>query len=329
MSQSNIKRLTRLLNLVSALQSGKGINADGLAETCGISRRTVFRDIESLKSAGVPIDYNNSNKQYRLDSTHYLPPTNFTLKESLALILLIERSAPIGPGSFSQAAREAANKIELTLPVAERDKLRELTSSISVQPPPTNPLDSQGQAYDVFFQASLSRQAVQMQYGCQTDYETIKTELNPYHMAFHQRSWFVIGYSSLHEEIRTFNLGRVFDAKLLDREFEIPPSFSIEKHFGNAWGMIKDDGPDQIVRLRFSSLVAKNVSEVSWHPKQKFEFNEDGSLEYQVKVSGLREIVWWIMGYGDQVEVIGPAKLRKQVALRYRNAVKLYEDDLD
>lgn len=118
MSQSNIKRLTRLLNLVSALQSGKGINADGLAETCGISRRTVFRDIESLKSAGVPIDYNNSNKQYRLDSTHYLPPTNFTLKESLALILLIERSAPIGPGSFSQAAREAANKIELTLPVA-------------------------------------------------------------------------------------------------------------------------------------------------------------------------------------------------------------------
>ncbi len=328
MSQSNIKRITRLLNLVSELQSGKEMNADSLAEACNVSRRTVFRDIESLKSAGVPIDYNGSNKHYRLDSTHYLPPTNFTLKEALALILLIERATPIGPGSFAQAAREAANKIELTLPIADREKLRQLISTITVQPPPTNPLDTQSQAYDVFFQASLCHQAVRMRYGCQTDYEDIETEIEPYHMAFQQRSWFVVGFSSLHDEVRNFNLSRVLEAQLLEREFKIPSTFNIEKHFGNAWGMIKGDGPDQMVRLRFSPLVAKNVSEVVWHPKQKFEFNEDGSLEYQVKVSGLREIVWWIMGYGDQVEVIGPAKLRKEVAIRYQSAAKLYEDDV-
>lgn len=327
MAQSNIKRVARLLNLVSTLQSGKGLNADGVAEACGISRRTVFRDIESLRAAGVPIDFNNDSQRYRLDATHYLPPTNFSLEEALALIILIDRASPIGPETFATAAREAATKIEMTLSAPLREQLRELTSAISMRTPPTNPLDHQGEVYNTIFIASLEKRRVHMHYGCQTDYEDIETDLKPYHMAFHQRSWFVIGHSSFHDEIRTFNLSRVTEATLLEDRFRVPKSFSIDKHFGNAWGMIKEPGPDQMVRLRFSSLVARNVSEVLWHPKQKFEFAEDGSLEYQVQVSGLREIIWWIMGYGDQVEVIGPAKLRKQVAQRHRNAAGIYKND--
>ena len=61
-------------------------------------------------------------------------------------------------------------------------------------------------------------------------------------------------------------------------------------------------------------MVAQNVAEVNWHKTQKLTFNTDGTLDFQVTVSGLNEISWWILGYGDQAEVLQPPELRRLVA---------------
>jgi predicted DNA-binding transcriptional regulator YafY len=53
---------------------------------------------------------------------------------------------------------------------------------------------------------------------------------------------------------------------------------------------------------------------------------DDGSLEFQVTVSGLQEISWWIMGYGDQAEVLEPAELRAMIHERARKLVAMYEN---
>jgi proteasome accessory factor B len=77
------------------------------------------------------------------------------------------------------------------------------------------------------------------------------------------------------------------------------------------------------IRLRFSSRVARNVAEVQWHSTQKAEFNDDGSLTVKFRVDGLGEISWWILGYGDQVEVLAPVMLRKKIARRAAKMAKL------
>ena len=68
------------------------------------------------------------------------------------------------------------------------------------------------------------------------------------------------------------------------------------------------------VHLHFSRQVAGNVAEVQWHRSQRVEWNDDGSAEFFATVDGLGEIGWWVLGYGDQVEVISPAPLRKRIA---------------
>ncbi len=78
--------------------------------------------------------------------------------------------------------------------------------------------------------------------------------------------------------------------------------------------------------MRFAPLVAQNVSEVKWHKTQQTRFLPDGSLEFQAQVSGLTEIAWWILGYGDQAEVLRPAKLRRIVAQRAKNMAAIYEE---
>jgi predicted DNA-binding transcriptional regulator YafY len=101
-------------------------------------------------------------------------------------------------------------------------------------------------------------------------------------------------------------------------------SFTLERHLGNAWYFIPDPGPDEDIVVRFQPLVARNVAEVIWHKTQRLEVQDDGWLLFHARVSGINEIVWWILGYGDQAQVLIPLKLRRLVAHRARAMVENY-----
>jgi proteasome accessory factor B len=76
--------------------------------------------------------------------------------------------------------------------------------------------------------------------------------------------------------------------------------------------------------VRFAPQVAQNVAEVAWHRTQKTVPLPDGSLDFCVRVSGLSEISWWILGYGDQAEVLEPPALRELIAARAERIVARY-----
>jgi proteasome accessory factor B len=77
------------------------------------------------------------------------------------------------------------------------------------------------------------------------------------------------------------------------------------------------------IKLRFLPMVANNVAEVQWHSTQKVTHNRDGSATIEFRVDGLREIAWWILGYGDQVQVLAPKALRNKVLETAKNMIKL------
>jgi predicted DNA-binding transcriptional regulator YafY len=62
---------------------------------------------------------------------------------------------------------------------------------------------------------------------------------------------------------------------------------------------------------------------VQWHSTQKVTFQPDGSAIVDFRVDGLGEITWWILGYGDQVQVLAPKVLRRKVAEIAENMIKL------
>jgi len=141
----------------------------------------------------------------------------------------------------------------------------------------------------------------------------IETDVHPLRLTFHGRAWYLIAYSVRHRANRTFKVGRVRKLTVTRRKFAEPSGADLDEHFGQAWSMIPE-GRLYKVHLHFEPLVAGNVAEVRWHDSQRVEWNDDGSIEFHVTVDGLGEIAWWILGYGDQVEVIAPAALRKRIA---------------
>jgi predicted DNA-binding transcriptional regulator YafY len=78
------------------------------------------------------------------------------------------------------------------------------------------------------------------------------------------------------------------------------------------------------VVLRFSPDQAPYIREREWHPTQRLRDLRDGRLELIFRAGGTFEITRWILGWGDAVEVVRPAALRRDVAALLRRAAGQY-----
>lgn len=299
-----------------------------MADECGVSRRTVFRDLEILKLAGVPIYFDEEQERFYANGKSYLPPTSFSTEEALALMLLAYELGETTGLPYLGAARSAALKLEASLPEAIRRHLGQVTASVNIQLDARNPLADSEPHYRALLEAIAERRCVRMVYGSLAEQSEIRTKLSPYRLLFSRRSWYVIGRSSLHRAPRTFNLGRIKELQAVDEHFRIPKGFSLARYLRNAWHLIPERGPDVDVRIRFRPLVAANVAEVQWHRTQKVAWHNDGSIDFRVRVSGINEISWWIMGYGEQAEVLEPPALRRLVARNCGRLSQVYEREL-
>ena len=308
-----LSRISRIVQILTSIQAGHNYSADELASLVGVSRRTVFRDLNELEAIGVPFRFDSEKGGYGIEPEFFLPPVDLNLKEALSLLLLVHKGRNHLPLPFKNAALLAGLKVENNLPKNIRQYCNMSLANISIRPDAHAPMDHLDGVFARLQDASRKRRKVQMHYQSIYEDKAIETILNPYHIMYNNRAWYVIGESSIHKSVRTFKLNRIMGLVVLDRCFVEKKSFDVTEYLGRAWSMIPE-GRIYNISLRFSTKVARNVAEVQWHPTQKAEFNSDGSLTVEFRVDGLGEISWWILGYGDQVEVLSPAALRKRIA---------------
>lgn len=313
-------RIGRLFKLFELLKTGRA-NVNTLAAELKVCRRTILRDIDDLRKFGLVINYDNSLQRYTVSGNMMLPKTQFTLDEALALITLCFDSGNDIP--FLGAARSAAIKLQSLFPHDVQREIHDLGNAFFLQKHPVNPLEDAQSTFEALVESTQRRQSVRIWYKNPVE-EEFSTLLSPYRLFFGRHSWYAIGRSSLHREIRVFHIGRIKKTERTGKSFKIPKNFSMKNFFGNAWSMIREPGPDQKIIVRFSPLVAQNVAEVIWHPTQEISWNADRSLEYRVMVSGLNEIAWWILGYGKEAEVLQPQKLCDIIRHHAEMMLRLY-----
>ncbi len=326
---SSLERIHRLLHVVEILQSGRALNSRQLADECGVSRRTLFRDLKTLQLSGLRIIFDEQRQGYVLPGMTYLQSTDFTVQECLSLLSVCQELGDVERGiPFQQAARTAAVKLLSSLPQNMREYVGELTELVSIRLDTRSDMSGSQPIYQLLMESLGAHRHVRVTYRSFGDEGEISTMLSPYRVLFQKHSWYVIGRSSLHRAVRTFNLARITNAELLESKYEIPKRFSLDNYLGNAWSMIPERGNTYHVVLRFEAKVARNVAEVQWHKTQQLIWNDDGSLNFEVTVDGLREIVWWILGYGDQVEVLKPAVLRREIARQVSSLCQTYQREI-
>lgn len=297
-----------------------------MASELGVASRTIFRDLETLREAGVPLVYDESERRHRIPTNYFLPPTNFTPHEALALLVLCYELGDSSGLPFQSSARQAALKLESNLPSRLRSYVQGAADAVRIRLTQAGRSRRHESIYLQLLDAVAGRSAVRMRYQSLTEWEEISTKLHPYQLLFSRRSWYVVGRSSLHREVRTFNLLRIVQLETLDESFNLPARFSMDRYLRNAWHLIPEPGPDSRVVVRFEKMVAQNVAEVLWHKSQHVERLPDGRIDFHVTVSGLSEIMWWVLGYGDQAEVLEPPELRDRLRERIGRMAERYAE---
>ena len=317
----SISRIHRLLRLITMLQGRQRYTADELAQELEVSRRTIFRDLNMLEMARIPYYFDQERGGYRISRHFFLPPINLTLTEALSVLILTGRLRGTAGLPLLSHGAKAAMKVESALPETIRRHVGSIIDRLHVSLGPVSRHEGLDPVFDDLTGAIVDNRVCRMVYISFHERKQLTLNVHPLRLAFLGRAWYLIAYSVRHGEVRTFKLGRVRKLTVTDRTFPKPDDEDLANHFGQAWRMIPE-GTLYDVHLRFEPRTAGNVAEVKWHESQVVEWNDDGSIEFKVTVDGLGEIAWWILGYGDQVEVISPPALRRKIAQTARAVLK-------
>jgi len=313
-----------MVQILTALQSGQRYAADDLAKMLGLSRRMVFRDLKDLQKAGVPCHYDKKAHHYAIDPEFFLPASGLSAQEALALLLLVYKAGNHIHFPFKGSALRAALKIENNLPDKIKRYCNTVLRNISIKAGPqprTNLLDK---IFAQLQQAILKKRVVNIRYYLPREQKSIVTNLSPYHLMYKDHAWYVLGKSDLRKGVGTFKFSQIEELNVLDKCFIEDEEVDVSEYLGRAWSMTPE-GRLYHVKLKFLPEVARSVSEVQWHSTQMVTFEDDGSAIVEFRIDGLNEITWWILSYGDQVQVLTPKILRQKIIKIAQNTVKRNE----
>jgi predicted DNA-binding transcriptional regulator YafY len=316
-------RLARMLRVVAVLRGHpEGIRPSEIARRTGVATRTVYRDLRALETE-VGVAVWSEDGLWGVVGEEFLPPLKLTLDEAMAVVLsarLMVRYAD----KYDPDLAAAFEKLEGVLPRPLAEHV-ERTLDVLAQ----HPRDAGfSERVHRLTRAWAERRVVTLEYEparYAPEAAARQAVVRPYLLepSLQTHALYLIGWDETRDALRTFKVERIRDVALTPRTFELPEGDSGERAIRRAWDIIADQPPTEVV-LRFAPSVAARVREATWHPTQQVGEEPDGSLTWRATVAGTIEIRLWILSWGDDVEVIAPDALRKDVARTHRRAGQQY-----
>ena len=282
-------RLFKILYYV--LEKGK-VTANELAEKYEVSIRTIYRDIDVLSSAGIPI-YATQGKGGGIEIAD-----DFVLKKSF----------------LSENEQEqiliALKGLELTNKEYENELLTKLTALFKTKNTNWIEVDftnwQRSKSYDELFRdiksAIINKNIVRFIYFSSNKKETSR-KVKPIRLLFKGWDWYVYAFCLSRNDFRYFKLSRI-------KEFEILPN-TFEDDFDSIVLKKEIEYEETVfVKVKFDREMAFRVyDEVS----SAIEEDEDGSLYATVELPNDYNLYNYIFSYGDAAEVLEPKEIRDKI----------------
>jgi len=320
LAQHKSQRLMQISQLL--YRHPHGLTTRELAGLCGVDQRTIQRDLADLEDMNIPIwDDEGSPPRYGILSGYYIPPIHLRLPEAASLYLAGRLLARYCDHCDAHAAAALA-KLAAVLPEALAEPLQASVQRLATR----NEDRDYEQVLETLVTGWATQRVVRLRYWRVGGEQPRECELWPYFLEASGvgASVYVIGHAPHASGLRTFKVNRILTATLSDRTFERPDDLNGPQLLDSCWGVMYGDEREQVV-LRFDASATRRVQETHWHPSQQLTMLPDGGCELRLEIANPQEMLYWVRGWGPQVEVLAPDWLRAQVASEAGATARRYQ----
>jgi len=323
-----LKVLYNVSGIFKAIRRG-GATRQSLANELDLSTKQIKRYLDVLTEFGVQYDSDadgNIGENIRILSPmgRNNEPLNIIALNQKELYILFSLMAGLTQVEKAKDKERIFNKISNALGAAAID-VNQLKASLTDFTKAYKSYDGKRKEIATLMAALATNQVCRIQYKAMNGQGPEEYTIHPYQMTEFDGGLYVFAFVPQRKGVRLFAVERMESASKegggFARKQDIEKEIFTKKK--RAFRIL-DDGEPLKVALRFSASKAPYVQERSWHDSQKITKNKDGSITLSFTATGRIEIVRWILGWGEDCEVVGPSDLKAQVAATLKAAAKKY-----
>ena len=320
--EDRLRKMERLIKIWLLLSNNPdGYTVRQLADRFEVNIRTIYRDLVTLGSdLQVPV-YVDKTK-WKIDERRILPPIRFTIPEALN-IFLAARLMLNYSHRYDPNIDATFTKLSSVLPPALGQQVRKTLDWMQKLPKDEKHL----RVLAAVAEAWVSQRRLKIVYRPLVAERAMERVIEPYFIepAAPGHASYVVGYCHLKNAVRTFKIERIESAQLSSETYTIPPDFDANEFFGSSWGIVVE-GEVKTVRLKIRDPeIMRIMGETIWHPSQVLEKQKDCSMIMTLRVTDTYELLSWILGWGEKMEVLKPPELRKGVLQTAKTMVEVYQ----
>lgn len=305
--QSDPMQIDRLIQIIFLLLRHENITAKQLAEELCVSTRTIYRDINILSTAGIPI---TSQKGYggglclmqgfSLDKSYFTKIERRNIVQALQILKSsnypdADKTLNKVAGLFSHNLQSEWLEIDFSYwgsPEKERNNITALERAIINK-------------YVITFTYFNSELMITSQI------------VEPLKLVFKSHAWYLIAYSRHKNDIRTYKMSRIRDVQITNQLFErrLPEDFSLTPAYREEYDI-------PVFKLHFSEKIAYKVYDE--FQEKYIKKLDDGTLEVTFRYQLSDWTFLYLLSFGEYVKIIEPVEARNILKEKAQKIFSMY-----
>ncbi|GAA0371906.1 helix-turn-helix transcriptional regulator [Bacillus horti] len=324
-----MNRIDRLLAIVIALQQRQE-TAQSLADKFEVSKRTIFRDLQSLAEMGIPL-YSHSGPHggIRLMDGYALPPLKLTTQEAMTLLFSLNAVTQLTDTPFNQERWTVIDKVKAILPEDQLRQLESVLKSFTIEIPK--------RSYKVPHLAPLlsyTANAVWLKVFYRSANHQRWLDILPQQVYTAHGFWYCQAYSATHEEVRTFRVDRMDNLEELDNiamheEVDVKrlAKFANQTHKSSNDQNLSDERIPIRVKVTYRGMLQVEQDPEIGECLMPISENE-WEVRFDLPLTEWNWAVQFFYSLGLEAEVIAPEKLRLEIGGLAKKVYSTYFNSL-
>lgn len=320
-----MNKAQRLVLLMTTLNTKRRVTARELAEHCGVSRRTILRDLQELEELGVPLYAEpGAAGGYMVVNDRTLPPITFTEQEACAMFFACQALTRYRSLPFEAQSRSALDKFYSRLPPDTRHRIDSLRRKLLFWSPAAETAETP--FLQELLDAALESKVLTIAYG--SERKVSSRDILPLGLYTMNGRWYCPALEAEAGAYRLFRADRMLQVAVSERQelpFPVPAQDTIEQWIryeegGDEWELTAELSRRGVVRCRSEVWLSQGLTELP---------DGTGRLRLPMKASYLEWAAEYFLCLGRDARVLRPEPLRSRIRMLAEEARSVYADSTE